>query len=99
MKQSDVVVNIDDLRELKKNIQNYVQNLELSCKECYQKIEETKLIFNTPTADIFREKANESILLSQKGISNNIMPLLSVLDNIISTYEEVIKQTGISVGR
>ena len=99
MNQYDVVVSLDDLRELKRKMQDGILQLESACKGCYAKIDETREVFNTPTGEIFREKANENVLKSQECISGKLMPFVSLLDNIIATYEESINETAKSVGK
>lgn len=93
----NLVVNTDELRAMKKEMLELVNELEESCEKCYRKIDESKRVYDTSTGDYFREKANEYILKHQSYINDIVIPYINELDKIINEYDTMIMEVKSTV--
>ncbi len=84
-------IDVEKLNSIKKQMQIEIADFDTIYQECYKKIDETKEIFDTPTAQFFRENANELILQSQNYISGTVKPFIDNLDIIAKQYEDLFQ--------
>ncbi len=92
-----IMYDIDSIKETEKKMLEIVNGIENACKECNRKVDESKEVFDTPTAEIFREKTTELITKSQRTIYNEIIPLINKLDDVIKAYSSTMEQISSSM--
>ena len=84
--------DIENLINARKEMERLMDELSGSMKKCYQKLEETKEVFDTPTAKYFREEGDSYLQKQQSYLEGDVKDLLKRMDEIIKTYEEEVKK-------
>ena len=86
----EIDVDIGEFETTKTQMKSIVDDILNNIEEISKKIEESKLVFDTPSAQAFREHANEYIFNNKRYIDQVLIPMIEKLDNIADNYEEVI---------
>lgn len=93
-----IVVKNDELKERKARMRAVYQELEQELIECVKKVDETREVFDTPTATYFREKVTEYVYQGMHKFESNINLLETTLEQMIRIYEALENQIKTSVG-
>ena len=93
-----IVVKNDELKERKSRMRAVYQELEQELIECVKKVDESKEVFDTPTATYFREKVSEYIYQGMHKFEANVNLLETTLDQMIKIYESLENKLETSVG-
>ena len=93
-----IVVKNDELKERKARMRAVYQELEQELIECVKKVDETREVFDTPTATYFREKVTEYVYQGMNKFESNINLLETTLEQMIRIYETLENQIKTSVG-
>ncbi len=85
-----VYVDVNEIETARVQMESIVDDILKNIEEVSKKIEESKLVFDTPAAKAFRERANEYIFNNKKYINQVLIPMIENLDNVANSYEETI---------
>lgn len=88
MTKKKVRVETDNMKNFMKEMSLKIDELDEMLKNTRIKVEESKQIFDTPTATYFRQKVYDYIDQQKLFITNDIRPLVEVLGTIANAYEE-----------
>ena len=88
MTKRKVRVETENMKNVMKEMSSKIDELDEILKNTRIKVEESKQIFDTPTATYFRQKVYDYIDQQKLFITNDMRPLIEVLGTIANTYEE-----------
>lgn len=88
MTKGKVSVETENMKTVMKEMASKLDEIEEMLKNTRIKVEESKRIFDTPTATYFRKKVYDYIDEQKLFITNDIRPLIEVLGTIANTYEK-----------
>ena len=88
MTKKKVRVETENMKTVMKEMASKIDEIDEMLKKTRIKVEESKQIFDTPTATYFRQKVFDYIDQQKLFITNDIRPLIEVLGTIANTYEE-----------
>ena len=84
-----VNVDVNDIKDNRTKMLAKVEDIIKDIDEINRKIEESKDIFDTPAATVFRDSANEYIFESKNYINNSLIPIINSLSSIAQVYENL----------
>ena len=90
----DVSVNLDDLINKRKLIGEKYEELVVMFKNYQNKLDETKRIYDTGSANYFRKVADEYIKFLLIKMNTDFKPYIDNMDNIISAYKNYNKDVS-----
>jgi len=88
MANKNVRVETDNIKTVMKEMTSKIEEIEEMLRNTKVKIEDSKKIFDTPTASYFRQKVYDDMDEQQLFITNDIRPLVEVLGTIADAYEK-----------
>lgn len=88
MTKRKVRVETENMKTVMKEMSSKIDEIEEMLKNTRVKVEESKKIFDTPTATYFRQKVFDYIDEQKLFMNNDVRPLVEVLGTIANTYEE-----------
>lgn len=88
MTKRKVRVETENMKTVMKEMSSKIDEIEEMLKNTREKVEESKKIFDTPTATYFRQKVFDYIDEQKLFMNNDVRPLVEVLGTIANTYEE-----------
>ncbi len=81
-------IDVNQIKSFKSQVKNELHEVDELCKKCYEKIDKSQEVFDTPTSKTFRDKANELILMCQHYVDDSFEPFIDHLDEVAKLYQE-----------
>ena len=82
-----VYVDTNELRDAKTKMKSIIDDILTNIAEINKRIEDSKEVFDTPAATVFRESANEYIFTNKKYIHEELIPMVDKLENSADIYQ------------
>jgi len=92
MTKKKVRVETDNMKTVMKEMASKIDELDEMLKKTRIKVEESKRVFDTPTATYFRQKVYDYIDQQKLFITNDMRPLIDVLGIVANIYEDDFEQ-------
>ena len=94
----DIKCDINNLIEVRDKMLATTEELVKKLDYMVQEIEDSKRIYDSPTATYIREQCDNIITFGKKYIDNTVIPSIHNLDYPIREYSEFLSETSKSVG-
>ncbi len=88
MASKQVIAETENMKAVMKEMSSKLDEIDEMLKKTKIKVEESKEVFDTPTATYFRQKVYDYIDGQKLYINNDIRPFVEVLNTLANVYEK-----------